>query len=162
MHFFPYSSVGWLFFGPPCIRLCVRYRFRLVSKYLVEFNQLAIEAARGSHDMINRVMTKDNIGLAALLETQSPVWENGASLIDGIAMSWLPLFGNFSKTWRCQGVRQRLGQCQRIRVVMDALIVTLSIYVIQLNCSHLLEILLLTFSQSKFVWRPLQNMDCGA
>jgi len=48
-----------------------------VSKYLVEFNQLAIEAARGSHDMINRVMTKDNIGLAALLETQPAVWENG-------------------------------------------------------------------------------------
>ena len=48
-----------------------------MSKYLVEFNQLAIEAARGSHDMINRVMTKDNIGLAALLETQPAVWENG-------------------------------------------------------------------------------------
>ena len=52
-----------------------------MSKYLVEFNQLAIEAARGSHDMINRVMTKDNIGLAALLETQPAVWENGTSTI---------------------------------------------------------------------------------
>lgn len=30
---------------------------------------MAIEAADGSHDMINRVMTKDNIGLALLLET---------------------------------------------------------------------------------------------
>jgi len=30
---------------------------------------VAIEAADGSHDMINRVMTKDNIGLALLLET---------------------------------------------------------------------------------------------
>ncbi|KAK2156697.1 hypothetical protein LSH36_207g05036 [Paralvinella palmiformis] len=52
-------------------------RFNLVKDYLVEFNQLAISTAEGSHDMINRVMTKDNIGLAALLETKSSVWENG-------------------------------------------------------------------------------------
>ena len=31
--------------------------------------------------MINRVMTKDNIGLAALLETQPAVWENGTLII---------------------------------------------------------------------------------
>jgi len=43
----------------------------------VEFNQLAMASAEGSHDMINRVMTKDNIGLAALLETKDEVWENG-------------------------------------------------------------------------------------
>ena len=34
-------------------------------------------AAEGSHDMLNRVMTKDNIGLAALLETKEEIWENG-------------------------------------------------------------------------------------
>lgn len=34
-------------------------------------------SAEGSHDMINRVMTKDNIGLAALLETKEKVWQNG-------------------------------------------------------------------------------------
>jgi len=60
-----------------CCAVTLSCRFRLMSKYLVEFNQLAIEAARGSHDMINRVMTKDNIGLAALLETQPAIWENG-------------------------------------------------------------------------------------
>jgi len=38
---------------------------------------LAIEAADGSHDMINRVMTKDNIGLALLLETTDGVWPTG-------------------------------------------------------------------------------------
>ena len=65
--------------------LGVIFRFRLVSKYLVEFNQLAIEAARGSHDMINRVMTKDNIGLAAVLETQPAVWENGMLICDRIS-----------------------------------------------------------------------------
>jgi CCR4-NOT transcription complex subunit 6 len=52
-------------------------RFCLISEHLVEFNQLAIETAKGSHDMINRVMTKDNIGLAALLETKGDIWENG-------------------------------------------------------------------------------------
>lgn len=30
----------------------------------------------GSEDMLNRVMTKDNIGLAALLETKEAAWEN--------------------------------------------------------------------------------------
>ena len=51
----------------------------------MEFNQVAIEAADGSHDMINRVMTKDNIGLALLLETADGVlasgeWIHGFSL----------------------------------------------------------------------------------
>ena len=36
--------------------------------------------ADGSHDMINRVMTKDNIALAALLETKDTIWENGESV----------------------------------------------------------------------------------
>jgi len=48
-----------------------------VKDHLIEFNQLAIEAADGSHDMINRVMTKDNIGLALLLETTETLWSNG-------------------------------------------------------------------------------------
>ena len=48
-----------------------------MKDYLVEFNQLAISTADGSHDMINRVMTKDNIGLAALLETREGIWDNG-------------------------------------------------------------------------------------
>jgi len=56
-------------------------RFRAIKDHLVEFNQLAIEAADGSHDMINRVMTKDNIGLALLLETTEGVWANGESML---------------------------------------------------------------------------------
>ena len=59
----------------------------MIKEYLVEFNQLAIEAADGSHDMINRVMTKDNIGLAALLETTESIWENGASICLFILLS---------------------------------------------------------------------------
>ena len=43
----------------------------------MEFNQLAIETADGFHEMINRVMTKDNIGLAVLLETTEGIWEGG-------------------------------------------------------------------------------------
>ena len=53
------------------------YRFNLLKEHLVEFNQLAMSNADGSHDMINRVMTKDNIALAALLETKEAAWENG-------------------------------------------------------------------------------------
>ena len=33
--------------------------------------------AEGSHEMLNRVMTKDNIALAALLETKKDLWVNG-------------------------------------------------------------------------------------
>jgi len=42
----------------------------------LEFNKLAMSTADGSHDMINRVMTKDNIALAALLETKDTIWDN--------------------------------------------------------------------------------------
>lgn len=52
-------------------------KFSLKKETLIEFNQLAMASAEGSHDMLNRVMTKDNIGLAALLETKEGVWENG-------------------------------------------------------------------------------------
>ncbi|XP_014661642.1 PREDICTED: CCR4-NOT transcription complex subunit 6-like isoform X2 [Priapulus caudatus] len=52
-------------------------KFSLVKEHLVEFNQLAMANAEGSDDMLNRVMTKDNIGLAALLETKEAIFENG-------------------------------------------------------------------------------------
>jgi CCR4-NOT transcription complex subunit 6 len=45
-------------------------KFSLLKDYLVEFNQIAMQTAEGSEDMLNRVMTKDNIGVAALLETK--------------------------------------------------------------------------------------------
>lgn len=41
-------------------------RFSLIKEHLVEFNQLAMANAEGSDDMLNRVMTKDNIGLGNL------------------------------------------------------------------------------------------------
>ncbi len=44
----------------------------------MEFNQLAMSAANGPacHDMMNRVMTKDNIGLVALLETKEEIYSH--------------------------------------------------------------------------------------
>ncbi|ESO08875.1 hypothetical protein HELRODRAFT_97810 [Helobdella robusta] len=60
-----------------CAIFYKKNKFRALKDYLVEFNQVAIEAAEGSHDMINRVMTKDNIGLAVLLETTKETWPNG-------------------------------------------------------------------------------------
>ena len=46
----------------------------MVKEHLIEFNQLAMANHDGSEDMLNRVMTKDNIGLAALLETREAAW----------------------------------------------------------------------------------------
>ena len=49
----------------------------MLKEHLVEFNQVAMANAEGSDVMLNRVMTKDNIAMAALLETKPACWENG-------------------------------------------------------------------------------------
>lgn len=51
-------------------------KFTLLKEHLVEFNQLAMANAEGSDDMLNRVMTKDNIGLAALLQIKDGALDN--------------------------------------------------------------------------------------
>lgn len=48
----------------------------MLKEHLVEFNQLAMANADGLDHMLNRVMPKDNIGLAALLQTTEAAWEN--------------------------------------------------------------------------------------
>lgn len=45
-------------------------KFTLLEDYLIEFNQLAMAHAEGSDAMLNRVMLRDNIGIAALLEVK--------------------------------------------------------------------------------------------
>uniref|UniRef100_A0A8C4XFY0 poly(A)-specific ribonuclease n=1 Tax=Erpetoichthys calabaricus TaxID=27687 RepID=A0A8C4XFY0_ERPCA len=60
-----------------CIFLYVNFyfRFNLVQKHTVEFNQLAMANSEGSEPMLNRVMTKDNIGVAVLLELRKELME---------------------------------------------------------------------------------------
>lgn len=53
----------------------VIHRFSLIKEHLVEFNLLAMANAEGSENMLNRVMPKDNIGLAALLKVKENAWE---------------------------------------------------------------------------------------
>lgn len=50
-------------------------RFTLLKDHLIEFNQLAMANAEGSDNMLNRVMPKDNIGLAALLKIKDTAWD---------------------------------------------------------------------------------------
>lgn len=52
-------------------------RFTLVQKHTVEFNQVAMANSEGSEAMLNRVMTKDNIGVAVVLEVHKELF--GAS-----------------------------------------------------------------------------------
>lgn len=60
----------------PILYLCVFcFRFTLVQKHTVEFNQLAMANSEGSEAMLNRVMTKDNIGVAVLLELRKELIE---------------------------------------------------------------------------------------
>lgn len=51
------------------------FRFSAVQKHTVEFNQLAMANSEGSEAMLNRVMTKDNIGVAMLLEVRKEMIE---------------------------------------------------------------------------------------
>lgn len=46
-----------------------------MQKHTVEFNQLAMANSEGSEAMLNRVMTKDNIGVAVLLEVRKEMIE---------------------------------------------------------------------------------------
>ncbi|XP_035668865.1 CCR4-NOT transcription complex subunit 6-like isoform X1 [Branchiostoma floridae] len=79
-------------------------KFQLVKEHLVEFNKMAMENAEGSADMLNRVMTKDNIGIAALLETKDGFAETSAYppevnprqlvLVANAHMHWDPEFSD--------------------------------------------------------------------
>ncbi|XP_009475462.1 PREDICTED: CCR4-NOT transcription complex subunit 6-like isoform X1 [Nipponia nippon] len=55
-------------------------KFTLVQKHTVEFNQVAMANSEGSEAMLNRVMTKDNIGVAVVLEVHKELF--GASEYD--------------------------------------------------------------------------------
>jgi hypothetical protein len=61
---------------PKCNDKMFFFRFTLIKEHLIEFNQLAMANSCGSDDMLNRVMPRDNIGLAALLKTNETAWEN--------------------------------------------------------------------------------------
>nr|XP_060511833.1 CCR4-NOT transcription complex subunit 6-like [Panthera onca] len=52
-------------------------KFTLVQKHTVEFNQVAMANSDGSEAMLNRVMTKDNIGVAVVLEVHKELFGTG-------------------------------------------------------------------------------------
>ncbi|XP_073898032.1 CCR4-NOT transcription complex subunit 6-like isoform X3 [Castor canadensis] len=55
-------------------------KFTLVQKHTVEFNQVAMANSDGSEAMLNRVMTKDNIGVAVVLEVHKELF--GAGVVE--------------------------------------------------------------------------------
>ncbi|KAM4675507.1 CCR4-NOT transcription complex subunit 6 isoform 2-T2 [Discoglossus pictus] len=79
-------------------------KFTLVQKHTVEFNQLAMANSEGSEAMLNRVMTKDNIGVAVLLELRKELLEissgkpfNGENqflLVANAHMHWDPEYSD--------------------------------------------------------------------
>ncbi|CAL8386838.1 unnamed protein product [Boreogadus saida] len=52
-------------------------KFTVVQKHMVEFSQIALANSNGSDDMLNRVMTKDNVGVAVLLEVNKEMFTGG-------------------------------------------------------------------------------------
>lgn len=76
-----------------CAIFFKKNKFALIEKHLMEFNQLAMANAEGSNEMLNRVMTKDNIGLAALLEAKSDTCKcsnNELLLVSTAHIHWDP------------------------------------------------------------------------
>ncbi|KAJ0019843.1 hypothetical protein NQD34_007412 [Periophthalmus magnuspinnatus] len=77
-------------------------KFTLVQKHTVEFNQVAMANSEGSEIMLNRVMTKDNIGVAVLLEVKKEVFSSGLKpsterqliLVANAHMHWDPEFSD--------------------------------------------------------------------
>lgn len=48
----------------------------------MEFNQVAMANSEGSEVMLNRVMTKDNIGVAVLLEVNKDMFSGGKNVCE--------------------------------------------------------------------------------
>lgn len=83
-------------------------KFSLIREHLIEFNQLAMANAEGSDDMLNRVMTKDNIALVALLQIKDGAFDSfqpggsssgsggGPGTIGGISASTTTTSGGLS------------------------------------------------------------------
>ncbi|GCB65525.1 hypothetical protein scyTo_0004812 [Scyliorhinus torazame] len=78
-------------------------KFALVQKHTVEFNQLAMANSDGSEAMLNRVMTKDNIGVAVLLEVHKDLFggvktlhgtEKQLILVANAHMHWDPEYSD--------------------------------------------------------------------
>ncbi|KAK2901658.1 hypothetical protein Q8A73_011404 [Channa argus] len=77
-------------------------KFTLVQKHTVEFNQVAMANSEGSEVMLNRVMTKDNIGVAVLLEVNKDVFSGGMKptqerqliLVANAHMHWDPEYSD--------------------------------------------------------------------
>uniref|UniRef100_A0A8C2IBN8 poly(A)-specific ribonuclease n=1 Tax=Cyprinus carpio TaxID=7962 RepID=A0A8C2IBN8_CYPCA len=76
-------------------------KFTLVQKHTVEFNQVAMANSEGSEVMLNRVMTKDNIGVAVLLEVKKDLFarskqpsEKPLLLVANAHMHWDPEYSD--------------------------------------------------------------------
>uniref|UniRef100_A0A8C2PR29 poly(A)-specific ribonuclease n=1 Tax=Cyprinus carpio TaxID=7962 RepID=A0A8C2PR29_CYPCA len=77
-------------------------KFTLVQKHTVEFNQVAMANSEGSEVMLNRVMTKDNIGVAVLLEVKKDLFASGSKqpsekpllLVANAHMHWDPEYSD--------------------------------------------------------------------
>lgn len=88
----PLAPMRCLIFPLSCA-LSLPLRFSLVQKHTVEFNQLAMANSEGSEVMLNRVMTKDNIGVAVLLEVRKEMMElSGKTLFFVLSYDMLALY----------------------------------------------------------------------
>lgn len=90
-------------------------------QHLVEFNQLAIKNAEGSNDMINRVMTKDNIALCALLRLSESL-QPAYVLVINAHVHWDPEFSDVkliqTMLLMCE-VEKLLRRCKADLAVQD-------------------------------------------
>ena len=78
LHLVSFRVMVWV----PKSQICVvPFRFTLVQKHTVEFNQVAMANSDGSEAMLNRVMTKDNIVVTVVLEVHKELFWAGMKSI---------------------------------------------------------------------------------
>ncbi|XP_067084062.1 CCR4-NOT transcription complex subunit 6-like isoform X1 [Osmerus mordax] len=101
-------------------------KFTLVQKHTVEFNQVAMANSEGSEVMLNRVMTKDNIGVAVLLEVNKDMFSGGLKplqekqllLVANAHMHWDPEYSDVKLVQtmmflsELKSIAQRASGCQ--------------------------------------------------
>lgn len=73
-------------------------KFLLLENHTFEFNQLAIKNSGGDQDILNRVMTKDNVAVAVVLKTlkglEYPEEETQEIVVCNTHMHWDPEFSD--------------------------------------------------------------------
>ncbi|CAD6242587.1 GSCOCG00009526001-RA-CDS, partial [Cotesia congregata] len=100
-------------------------KFSFVSSRLVEYKTLALQSRADSSDMLNRVWSRDNIGLLAVLKTTAAAWTGGPPvdsnhveqlvLVANTHLHWDPQFPNVKTIQSMMLTREIVSMVESVR-----------------------------------------------